>query len=141
MFKKIGLLLCLGACSASFSHAGQAPDIQEGLWEITSTTEMPGMPVPIPPVTRTQCLTDKDFVPYKAEPGQDCEITQQTVQGNTATWVMQCTGGQGTIDGQGTVTYRGKTFDGTITMTIKNPGQKDMRMTTRITGRYRGACQ
>ncbi|MDX9709788.1 MAG: hypothetical protein RBT64_09555 [Trichloromonas sp.] len=42
--------------------AGQV-DMQDGQWEITTRVEMPGIPVQIPPMTVSQCITQKDLIP------------------------------------------------------------------------------
>jgi Protein of unknown function (DUF3617) len=50
-------------------------DMQDGLWEITTTTEMAGMPFQIPPMTITQCITQQDLVPQDEQPGNECTLT------------------------------------------------------------------
>ena len=47
-----------------------ALDFQPGKWQITSKVEMPGMPVSMPPMTVTQCMTDQEPVPAKSAQGQ-----------------------------------------------------------------------
>jgi len=43
--------------------AQTAPAFQEGEWQITTQTEIPGMPFTPPAVTIRQCLTLKDHKP------------------------------------------------------------------------------
>ncbi len=132
------LLLCAGA---SFCFAGPEPNMQEGLWEITSSIEMPGMPA-MAPMKHTQCLTKKDLVPQSQEKSQDCKITQTGMSGNTVTWTMKCSGEEGAMEGTGKITYSGDTFQGTMTMNIQNPGQGGkMQMIQRMTGRRIGNCK
>lgn len=141
MTKKIllaALLLCAGA---SFCLAGPEPNMQEGLWEITSSIEMPGMPA-MAPMKNTQCLTKKDLVPQSQEKSQDCKITQTGMSGNTVTWTMKCSGEGGEVEGTGKITYSGDTFQGTMTMNIQNPGQGGkMQMTQHMTGHRIGNCK
>jgi hypothetical protein len=132
------LLLCAGA---SFCFAGAEPNMQEGLWEITSSMEMPGMPS-MPPMKHTQCLTKKDLVPQSQEKAQDCKITQTGTSGNTVTWSMKCSGEEGAMEGTGKVTYSGDTFQGTMTMTMQDPEQGGkMQLTQRMSGRRVGNCK
>ena len=65
------LVVLLFAFSVSF--AGSGPNMQEGKWEITTKVEMPGMPMNMPPMTHTQCLTKDDFVPQNSQSGEECQ--------------------------------------------------------------------
>jgi hypothetical protein len=61
MFKKISGLMVVLLCFVWLSNAlAEGPNMKEGLWEITMTMEMPGVPVKMPPRTWTQCLTKKN---------------------------------------------------------------------------------
>jgi len=132
------LLLCAGA---SLCFAGPEPNMQEGLWEITSSMEMPGMPA-MPPMKHTQCLTRKDMVPQSQEKNQDCKITQTGQSGNTVTWSMKCSGEVGAMEGTGKVTYSGDTFQGAMTMSMPAPEQGGkMQMTQQMKGRRIGNCK
>ncbi len=138
--KSISTLLMI-VFITSLALAGSGPAMQEGLWEITTTTEMPGMPVNIPPVKSTQCLSKKNFVPRKNTQGQECKISNTQIKGNTVSWVVQCTSKGSTMDGTGTITYQDTTCEGTIKMNMQNPGQQKMTINSRISGRYVGVCQ
>ena len=72
--------------------AGSELNMQEGKWEITTKTEMVGMSMSMPPMTRTQCLTKKDLVPQDSQQGSECKITDTKVVGNTVTWTIKCHG-------------------------------------------------
>lgn len=49
-------------------HAA-APNMKEGLWEITVRTEMQGLPGGMPPQTVQQCITQKELAdPSKTTP-------------------------------------------------------------------------
>jgi len=112
-----------------------AQNMKEGLWEITAKMEMQGMPMQMPPQTNTHCLTKKDMVPQKAEPGQECKVTKHEVKGDTVTWVMECKSKEGTTVLNGKVTYKGETFDGVVK--IKQEG---MEMTQNLKGKWIGKC-
>ncbi|MBM4341289.1 MAG: DUF3617 family protein [Deltaproteobacteria bacterium] len=112
-----------------------AQNMKEGLWEITAKMEMQGMPMQMPPQTNTHCLTKKDTVPQKAEPGQECKVIKHDVKGDTVTWVMECKSKEGTTVLNGKVTYKGETFDGVVKMK-----QTDMEMTQNLKGKWIGKC-
>lgn len=130
----------LGA--AGIAHA--APNMKEGLWEITVKMEMPGMPTSMPPQTTQQCVTRKDLDnPQKMTPGADarnqCSVTNYKMEGNTATWSMACKGPQ-QMTGSGSVTYNGTSYTGNSKMSM-NQGGRTMNMTMNYSGKYVGACR
>lgn len=133
------LLLCLvvtGFAAAPVLAGG--PNVQEGMWEITSTTEMPGMPVAVPPVRHSQCLTKQDLVPRDTSSRQgECDVRDIRTSGNTVSWKVECSSPGGSTRGTGSITYAGTTMNGTMTMTV--PG--GMQMKTRLTGRRIGECK
>ena len=116
--------------SARLSFA--APNMEDGLWEITSTLDMPGMPSKS--FTQTSCLTKEKAVPQTAESG--CTIKDMKTQGNTVTWTVVCKEGMST----GKVTYAGTTMDGVIETTVKTNG-KTMTMKNTIKGKRLGPCK
>jgi len=137
MYKKSFPVLVILIVVASISIADSVPDMEEGLWEITTKVSMPGMSMP--PVTNTQCLTKKDLVPESSQPGQECNITDVKVVGNTVSWTMQCKS-QGTeMKGTGNMTYSGNSFKGTMKMTVK--GEEGMEMISNMSGRRIGDCK
>jgi len=139
MMKKSLFAAALILILATASYAG--PDMQEGRWEITSTMEMPGMPAPIPPMTTTQCLTDKDLIPRNTQQSNECKIVDTAIKGNTVSWKMVCNTQVGTTKGDGSITYMGDRFEGAITMVLSGPDQPSMTMTTRMKGRRIGDCK
>ena len=138
MLRKLFAASVLLFAVISISFAGSVPNMQEGMWEITSRMEMPGMPMQMPPMKHTQCLTKKDLVPQSSQPGQECKITHTKVTGNTVTWTMQCKGQGGDMKGTGKITYSGNSFKGTIKMTM---AQSNMEMTSHISGHRIGDCK
>ena len=135
MIKKACTALIILLASASVSYAG--PNIKEGKWEITTKMEMPGMPMKMPPVTHTQCLTQKDMVPQDTKPGQECKIADLKIKGNTVSWTITCNSGQGgPVTGTGKIAYEGKTMKGTMKMK-----QSGMEMTSHISGKFIGKCE
>jgi len=112
------------------------PNMKEGLWEITMTMEMPGMPVQMPPQTHTQCITKKNMVPQKEDPNQECKMIKHDIKGDTVTWVVECETPEGKALMNGRVTYKGNTFDGTVKIT-----QAGMDMTQKMKGKWIGECE
>lgn len=114
-------------------------DINEGLWEITLKAEIEGMPMSMPPVTNTQCITKDTLVPKSDQPGQECQITNQKTVGNTITYDIECSSPGGSMKGHGEATYTGDTMTGKMEMTM--PGQGDMKMIMKMSGKRIGPCK
>ena len=124
----IAMLLFL--FSAALSSA--APNMEEGLWEMTTTVDMPGMPSKS--FTHTTCLTKEKAVPQTAESG--CTIKDVKTQGNTVTWTVVCKEGTST----GKVTYAGTTMEGFTETTVKTNGNT-MTIKSRMKGKRIGPCK
>ena len=136
--KKLVAALIILLTVSSISFAGSKPNMREGLWEITSKTEMAGMPVEMLPVTFTQCLTEKDLVPQNSQPDQQCKITDVKVNGNTVSWAIQCETQGNEMKGAGKITYNGDSFEGTITISMP---QANVNMISHMSGRRIGDCK
>ena len=125
----------------TFAFAGM--NLHEGLWEITSKMEIPGMPMQMPARKHTQCLTKENMlnsmVPQKQDQDHECKITDTEISGNTVTWVMKCSG-EDAMEVTGKTTYHGDTFEGTITMITNDPKEGKMTMINHISGRRIGEC-
>lgn len=115
------------------------PDMREGMWEITTQIEMPGMPMQMPAVTYTQCITKDDLIPQDPQPDQECETIDYKIDGNTVTYKIECSSQGGQIKGQGTATYHDDTMSGSMQMTISE--QAHMEMSYEYSGRWIGECQ
>ncbi len=126
----IAALLFLFSASLSFA----APNMEDGLWEITSTVDMPGMPSRS--FTHTSCLTKEKAVPQTAESG--CTIKDVKTQGNTITWTVVCMEGKSTSTGK--VTYTGSTMDGVVETSVKTNGET-MKMKSTMKGKRIGPCK
>ncbi|MBI5015995.1 MAG: DUF3617 family protein [Deltaproteobacteria bacterium] len=111
--------------------------IKEGMWEITTKMEMPGMPIQMPETTIKHCYTKEDVKDTgKTIPkgDGDCRITDLKQSGNKVTWKMKCKGGQAG-SGEGEMVFKGDSYEGT--MKVQAEGTT---MTTRYKGRRIGAC-
>ncbi|MDX9715512.1 MAG: DUF3617 family protein [Dissulfurispiraceae bacterium] len=137
--KRIFLMLAVLCFIFTFAGCGSSsagPDIKDGLWEITTTTDMPGMPAGLmQPFTHTTCLSKKDYVP-KNEQDTSCKVEKSEVKGSTVTWKVVCSTGTSS----GRITYSGSSFDGATETAIKAEG-KDMKINSTMKGKYLGPCK
>jgi len=136
MSKKICIFLFVISLFLVSCSVQKGPAMKEGMWEITMRMEVPGMPVQMSPQTYTQCLTQKEAVPQSEEPNQNCKIVKQDIKGDTVSWRVECKTNEGTTVSDGSITYKGDTMEGIITMT-----QGDMKATQRLSGRWIGKCE
>ena len=137
----IGFLLSGAVSMGAASAAGPAGS--PGLWEVTmtSTMEMEGMQMAMPPVTRRHCVTAEDLVPKAGNPGQECRIDDQQTGGNTVSWRMSCDTPQGPMTGKGEMTYSGDTYSGTFVMNMPGGDGRPGTMKQTLKGRRVGDCK
>jgi hypothetical protein len=126
----VAALLFLFSAGLSFA----APNMEDGLWEITTAVDMPGMPSKS--FTQTSCLTKEKAVPQTSESG--CTIKDVKTQGNTVTWTVVCREGMSTSKGK--VTYAGTTMEGAIETTVKT-NEQTMTMKSTMKGKRIGPCK
>jgi len=124
----------------TFWATGVFAEMKEGLWEITTQAELKGMPQAMPPTTFRQCITKSDPVPQSKDKNYDCKTLTQKVSGNTVSYAVECTGKEGVTKVSGTTTYTENSMNGTSTTNVKMKGQPEMQMTSKIKGKYVGAC-
>jgi hypothetical protein len=121
------------------------PAFKEGEWGTRYRMEVVGAPFPMPPITvrKTACLTRSNFVPDNSQQGQDCQVRDTKVTGNTVTWVMHCKTREGAIEGHGKITYKGDRYDGVMETRLISKDGSAMPMTYRYTmeGERLGACK
>ena len=134
------LVLALAGVLAVAGAGAAAPNIQDGLWEVTARMEMQGVPMAMPPTRYSHCLTRDNPVPPTAEAGQQCRMVRSSTQGDTVSWTVQCRGPQGEAESTGQITYRGTSFDGEVITAMKD-GNETMKMVIRMSGKRIGACK
>lgn len=132
------LFLALGADAT----AGPS-NMRPGLWQITTETDMPGMPMKLPPQTITHCYTQQELAQAQNTVPQggsgDCQVTDYRVEGNTATWAIACSG-QTPMRGTGTMTTEPTAYTGSMKSVMQSPGGT-LEMTSRWRARRIGDCQ
>ncbi len=136
MYRRFFWGVCLVVLLGNGAVAGGV-DMKDGLWEITTTTEMSGMPFQIPPMTFSQCITQQDLVPQNAETDSGCTRTENRISGNTVTWSIECKGEGVSSRGDGTITYHGDSFEGDMKMSM----EEGVQMINLMKGRRIGACK
>ncbi len=125
--------LFLGGCS------GSKPDLKEGKWKVTAEVNMKGVPFKMPPMVYEECLTQNDIIPSNNELEDGCKLTGPDIKGNTVSWRSVCTNTDGSVaTSDGTITYAGETFTGSIAINIS--GEMPMSAQNTLTGQYIGAC-
>ena len=123
----------------SVSALAQSPR-RDGRWEVITEMEMPGMPMKMPPMTTTQCITKEQVedpqrsVPQGRGAPNNCKVSDYKVAGNKVTWSMKCEGPEA-MSGTGEITYGENTYDGVMKM--ERQGQT---MTMKYTGKRLGDC-
>lgn len=110
--------------------------MKEGLWEISSSMEMPDMPMKIPPQVVKHCYTKEEVSDQKKVINRDknCTVKEMKVSGNKVTWRIECTGeNSGTMTGE---TIFSETSY-TSSMKMQSRGQK---MSMKVKGKRLGNC-
>lgn len=110
MVKKVCFLSIIAFMFFFFSDTSMAQNMKEGLWEIAMTVEEPGE-APMK-MNYTQCLTNKDYIPFKGENDKECKVVKFDFKGNILTWAINCKDKEGPSTATGKVTYKGDTFEG-----------------------------
>ena len=136
--KKLKYLL-LTALFALFTSANADINIHEGEWEITNNIEMSGgLSMKMPSTTVTQCINKEKIVPKTDKKiNKYCTISEQNIEGDTVTWKMQC---KNNMHSEGSVTYHGETFEGTINTKTEIPNMGTMSMIIHMKGKRIGEC-
>ncbi len=135
------LLIIFCLCIIPFAaHSSNTSEINmnAGNWEITTAMDTTGLPFSIPPMVNSMCLTKNDLIPQSddGEHGDDCEITQKSVNGDTVNWDIECLTDEGKIVSSGSITYKGDSFTGKINIQMPEMGVINQK----VTGRRIGNC-
>ena len=116
-----------------------ANGIREGMWEITSRMEMPGMPMAMPPTTIKHCYTKADVKDQKKMIARDknCTVTDLKSAGNKVSWKMVCTGkNAGKFSGE--TVFSGDSYNSVMKM--QSEGGKGTSMNMKVKGKRVGNC-
>jgi len=136
------LAFCAFVPAALAAPAAKGPNLHDGQWETTMTIHMPGLPVAIPPVTASTCITKKEVVPQTNQPGQNCKIKNQKITDDIVEWTSTCTDQKGgTMEVTGKITYKGDTFEGEMKMNMSGGPTTGGAMSYTMTGKRTGDCK
>jgi len=135
VLKMLAVAAVAGLLGSSYCIAAEG--IRDGLWEVTTSMEMPGMPAKMKPTSMKHCYSKEDVKDQKkvvAGKNKDCSVSDYAVSGNKVTWKMKCTG-------QSAGTYSGETVFGKDSynsiMKMKTQGHV---MTMKMAGKRVGNC-
>lgn len=137
MVRKTFLSVFVLTIALSVATAFAGSNLTPGKWEITTETEMVGMPMKPPPVTHTQCLMKEDLVPQSAEANDVCKVSDISISGDTVCWKIVCSGENGGMEGTGKATYGGDTMTGTMELVMYGSG---IKVINKLSGHRIGAC-
>jgi len=151
MARPIHLLLppaCLVACLVP-RLATASPDIQPGMWEITSRVQPPSLPfgLTIPPnsilpqsAVYTKCITPEDIQRPQAFVREQtgCTLSSLQMGDARATWAASCSQ-PAPSRSTGEATFQGATAEGRSTVTTNVQGF-ELPVQIRFSGRRIGNC-
>jgi len=106
-----------------------------GMWKWTTTMEVPGMPFAMPAITYSECLTKEDLIPEQPDKDGDCKILENEIKDNKVEWKMECNGEDGKVISDGKISYSNTSAKGDIKILMNG-----MKMTSKLSGQYTGAC-
>ena len=133
----LGILLL----TAPVARADGIP-VEPGLWEMSSTVNMPMMAQPRV-TTTTECMKESE-ISMDDMGGEDmdpnCQFEMAQVDGNTMKWSVDCPVEGGTSHGEWEATSSGDSVTGEGLVTISFQGQA-MEMTMSWEGKRIGDCQ
>ena len=140
MMTAAGALMLLSSAAMAAS-----PNMAQGLWKITTSMEIPGMPYPMKPMSVTTCIHKKDLqdagktLPQAQRQNKDCKMKDRKVTGDHVSFKIVCTGkhpATSTAD----MTYHGTSYEGTMTTVFDQNGAK-RTMTYHYKGERIGDCK
>ncbi len=114
------------------------------LWEITSKTEMKGMPVSVPPQKMRICVpkgqaTDPQRSMAAEDPNRKCKVSDVKTSGNKTSWKMRCEPPNEVIS-IGEMTYSADSYH-QVVKTVSNMSGHKMEMNQVVDGKRVGTCQ
>jgi hypothetical protein len=127
--------------AGSTTLIAQSP-IRPGRWDVVMQMDMPSMPLKMPEMKTTQCVTPEqakdpaNSLPRGPQNGgkHDCKVSNYKVSGKTVTWDMACTTPMA-ISSTGEMTFTDDSYTGTVKM---NAPQGLMSM--KVSGTRLGDC-
>lgn len=106
MNKNLWLGLLCGALLAIPGKAPAADMMKPGLWEVTTTVNMTGMPFQPQPTTIQHCYTEQEVKENPVPKENNCKMYDVKSSGSKTSWKVECTG-EAAAKGEGEITYKG----------------------------------
>lgn len=118
-----------------------APDIHEGLWEVSVEAEVGGQPISDTPMVVHQCIGTQSVRDLMAQMGGagGCNISDFQQDGPRARWNLVCSGAID-VSGTGQTEIAGDQFSGRMDLVIKMGGES-MPMAQKFRAHRVGECQ
>jgi hypothetical protein len=136
---RIPLALLVALAVPALARAAEPAQMKEGLWEISASVDVPGMPFKLPAQKVEHCYTKEEAGQAEsAVPQQqkDCKMTENKKVGNKVTWKVVCTG-KNAGTGEGEIVFAGgNAYDGWMKF-----DQKGQVMTTKYSAKRLGDCK
>lgn len=107
-------------------HASLAQAAAGETWEVTSKSEMTGMPYAMPETTMTVCQpkSGKPDPQQMMEQDGNCKVSDVKHSGNKTTWKVRCDGDGQKMSGSGEITHSKSSYQGTMHMSGTADGEK-----------------
>jgi hypothetical protein len=136
---KTKLFAALMVLSFAATSAHAASSMKEGMWDISTAVEMPGLPFQPPPMTISHCYTKEELQDQNKmvpEPEKECKVTNLKTSNSKVTWQIVCTG-KNAAKGEGEIIFKGDSaYEGTMKMETEG-----MTMTSRYKAKRTGPCK
>ena len=142
--KKTGIWTVVGCCMVALAVQAHGQSRKSGLWEITSSMSMSGMPnMPAmgshtTQVCVTQAMIDKYGGPYSNPQQGDCQVTNISLPPAGMTANLTCSGKMSMTGTVQTTFVDANTTKTTVTMNMSMGNGQTMNMTTQSTAAYKG---
>ncbi len=128
-------------------YPGQIPaadgiNLVEGYWDTYVTIRVPGGVLPLPAIKSSKCITMQDPLPNSSnKAGMSCRVFDKIIAGNDVSWRLECADAKGRMEGQGKITYAGRTFDGGMDIAVQEiGGDRHLKMRYVMRGERVRAC-
>ena len=137
MKMRVFAVLTLALCLALPTMAATNP-MKPGKWQISMQIDIPNLPVKMPPMKFTQCVTQEDLdkdpqASIPKDQKNSCKVGDYKVDGNVVTWTVGCP--KENMTGSGRITYSDDSYDGEMKMDMDGT-----ESTTKYSAKRLGDC-
>jgi hypothetical protein len=117
--KAAGWVLAAMMWLPALASAAEELNLEDGYWDTYVTIRARGGILPVPAIKSSKCITRDDPIPNSTHSASlNCRILDKRITGNDVSWRLECADDKGHMEGQGKITYAGKTFDGGMDMEV-----------------------